>query len=237
VPNATTNLAVLVADTSYVTSLADSVIAEERAATTRLQPAISAIIPLQVGLRVTVALPTEVTAGLEALLSGSLYLTGSMSLGVAAALSVTSATDLAVAEAYALTPTLDVSLTDAVPIVLEPNDPKAAPLLTMQDLMLGQHPNVFTSPTTDFEAAGVVYKDVLEVLDGPNAAHYIIQRAEGNAVFVGEAPIAPSSPGPWAGEIRQHRDIIAQATAALVIDQALFFAPTVRYATLEVLVS
>lgn len=235
-PNATTSLAVLVADTSFVTSLADLVLAEERAATAQLQPLISAIIPLSADLSVTVAQPLEATVTLDALLSGSLYLTGSLSLGVAAEREVASDADMAVAEAYSLTPTLDVSLTDSVPVVLEPNAPKSAPLVTATDLLLGTHPNVITSPTIDFAAVGVRYSDVLEIYEGPNAGHYIVQSVQGNAVFVGEAPVAPSWPGPWAGEVRQHQDVTAQVSAALVIDQSLLFAPTIRYCTLEVLV-
>jgi hypothetical protein len=174
---------------------------------------------------------------MDALLSGSLYLTGSLSLGVAAALELSSDTDMAVAEAYSLTPALDVLLTDSLPVVLEPNGPKAAPLVTATDLLLGTHPNVITSPTVDFAAAGVAFGDVLEIYEGPNAGHYIVQSVQGNALFVGEAPIAPSWPGPWAGEVRQHRDVTAQVTAALVIDQSLLLAPTVRYCTLEVLIT
>lgn len=235
-PNATTSLAVLVADTSFVTSLNDLVIAEERAATAQLQPLITAIIPLQASVDVAVAGTYQATVELAALLSGSEYLTGSMSLAIGGEQQISSALSLAVADAYALTSVLDVSVTDAVPVVLEPNDPKAAPLVTMTDLYLGTHPNLISSPTTDFAALGVQFSDVLEIYEGPNAGHYIIQSVDGNALFVGEAFIAPSWPGPWAGEVRKHQNVSAQLTAALVIDQSLFFAPTFRYVTLEIVI-
>ena len=235
-PDATTNLAVLVADTSFVNALNDVVIAEETAATTQLQPAVAATIPLQPTVEVAVAALREKLTALDALLSGSNYQVVSASVAIAEARQAASDLSVALAEAYALTPALDISITDAIAIVLEPNEPKAAPLVSMTDLTLGIHPNVFTSPTTDFSALGVSSADVLEVFDGPNVGNYVIQQVEGSSVFVGEAPISPTATGPWSGEVRVHRNIIAQGTAALVIDQALFFAPTVRFVTLDMAV-
>lgn len=236
-PDATTSLAVLVADTSFVTSLAEAVIAEERSSTARLQPAVAGRTQLQPDVSVAIADALEAFVTLDALVSGSLYLTGSMSLGVAEEMNFSAIADIVIAERYSLTPDLQVLITDAIAIVLEANDPPFAPLVTMTDLLLGIHPNVITSPTTNFAQLGVSGGDVLQVYDGPNAAHYIIQQVDGNALFVGEAFISPTATGPWSGEVRVQRDKIAQTTAALVLDQALFFAPTVRIASLDMVVS
>ena len=236
-PNATTNLAVLVADTSFVTSLTEAVIAEQRSSAVQLVPVVAATTAFHPTIGIVIGEYRETDSALDVLLSGSSYLLGSMSLGVAEPLSVFADADVAIAELYSLTPGLEVLITDSIAIVLEPNAPKAAPFLTSTDLLLGTHPNVFTSPTVDFEGQGVRAGDVLEVYDGPNAAHYIIQSVDGNAVFVGEAPISPSDTTPRSGEVRTHRDKIAQVTAAVVLDQALFFAPTVRTALLDMVVS
>jgi hypothetical protein len=94
-------------------------------------------------------------------------------------------------------------------------------LLTLTDLYLGIHPNVITSPTTDFVAAGVSIGDVLEVTEGLNAGHYLVRSLETNALFVHEAfPVRTS--GPLTGEVRVQRDRFATVTAAVVLDQALF---------------
>lgn len=235
-PDATTSLAVLVADTAFVTSSAELLIAEETASTSSLQILTAATTVLPLDLATVVAGTFDSTAQLDALLDGTNYVQTGMRVTVSGTDSDTVSLDLAVAEAYSLTAGMTVSTTDSVPFLIEPDRPRAAPLLTLTDLYQSAHPNVVTSPTTDFVAAGVGIGDVLELTEAPNAGHYLVRALETNALFLHEAfPVRTTAA--LAGVIRSRTDIFATVTAAVVLDQAVFVGGTAVTAQLDLVIN
>jgi len=223
VPDATASLSVLVADTSFVTASQNMVVAEEMARTTELQPAIAATLTSSVDTDVAVAAQRARTLGLDVFASGSAYLLVSMRAAVAEAEQLVADADVAVAGTSAKTTSLNVSLSDAAPILLEPDAPKTTPLLTVDDLMVTGW-NAITS-AADFIAAGVRVGDVLELVGGANRGNYMVAGVQENVLFVSQAFINTIAVGPFSGEVRTGQTVSAVATAAVVIDQAVFLAP------------
>jgi hypothetical protein len=160
----------------------------------------------------------------------------SLSLAVAETSFATTLADFVIADTAQVTSSLECLLSDAAPIVLEPNDPRQAPLVTVADLVPTSHPNGVTSPTTDFATLGVVAGDVLEIQTGVNRGNYLVQSAQANTVFVSEALLDNSTAVAATAVIRQRVRIVASLKCGLVLDQALFLASFVRTARLDVAV-
>jgi len=236
VPDATTSLAVLVADTAFVTTSTELVIAEETARTASLEVTTAATTTLPLDTAALVAGAFEQTSQLDALLDGTFYVQTGMRVAISGAGAESVSLSCAVAESLSLTTDLSVATTDVVPFLIEPDRPRATPLLTLTDLYLGVHPNVISSPTTDFAAAGVSIGDVLEVTEGDNAGHYLIRAIETNVLYVHEAfPVRTAAA--LDGVVRQQRDRFATVTAAVVLDQAVFVAGTTVSAQLDLVIN
>lgn len=235
-PDATTSLAVLVAETDFITSSAELLLAEQRSCAASLSVAPAATATLPIASAVLLAGQSSQTTELDLLLDGSFYLQASARLAIAAAMDETADLSCTVAEILTVTSDVEVAVTDAATILVEPDRPRAAPLLVLTDLYLSVHPNAITSPTTDFVAAGVAVGDVLEVTEGPDAGHYLIRALAANELFVHEAfPVREA--GPLPGEVRVRRDRFATVTAAVVLDQALFVAGVTVSASLDMVLA
>ena len=233
-PDATTSLSVLVAETDFLTASQNLVIAEQQGRTAQLQPAIAGHYEPDAALDVAVADLKSESALLDVFLSGSTYLTPSLRVVIAELTEQTAGLDIGVAEQYSESAGLDCLLSDAVAITLEPNRPRPVPLVTASDLVLTPHPNAIRSPTTDFAAAGIAAGDVLELTTGPNRAHYLIGSVQTNVLFVSEAFEDPTDTAARSGQVRRRVSVTAQRTCAVVLDQALFLAGSQVTAQLDV---
>lgn len=160
-------------------------------------------------------------------------------LRVAVATTAETSTNLDVAAAVSLdvTTALSVISSDAVRVVLEPDAPKATAAVTLTDLYLNVQANGISSPTTDFQAAGVQAGSVLEIYEGQNRGNYIVTSiVEPNFLLVAEAFPYPTDSGPLAGEVRNEQTVVAVSTAALVLDQPLWIGAVTRSCSLAVVI-
>lgn len=222
-PDLTAGLSLAVAEETFVTASTNMVVAEETSRTAELQPAIAATITPYVDADVAVAATYGRDAAVDVFCDGSTYLTPLLRVVIADETLLTADADVTIAGTSTATATLNVSLTDVVRIVVEPNDPKPTPLLTLDDLTVTDS-NAIES-ATDLAAAGVQVGDVLELYDGANRGNYLIRGIDRNVAFVSETFFAVLSTGPFSGEVRTRQSVAAARTVALVLDRAIYLAP------------
>lgn len=95
------------------------------------------------------------------------------------------------------------------------------------------HPNAVYSPTINLQEAGAAPDDVLEIMSGPCAGHYIIRAVIDHIAFV-EQELPSNDAGPVTAEIRRTKEKIATLTAAIVINQPLFNNGVMQWAAMDV---
>jgi hypothetical protein len=231
-----TNLSVLVADTNEQSTDLEVLVAGTNTKSVSLDMLISLVFDLSTDLEVLVAGTDQVAANMDIHLSGVEYLVASIQVMIAEHYEQAIANiDMAIADTTNLTTSLDIAITDAPHMVIEPDRPRYLNDIEVTDFQTTASPNGWYSSTKDFAALGVAKRDVVEISEGMNAGYYVVREVQGHTLIT-EQFINHQEAGPIQGAIRKERDLTAQLSAAVVLDQPMFMAGKSFYCLLDMLI-